>query len=120
MNPTLSVIDAIARHCSTSRHCILGRDRHKTIALARKVAMYCARIFVLPQPSYPELGRAFGKDHTSIISAVQSVGRLKGDPWVAGAIEVGRRAAVVAVAFPPVDAAADHLADYQVRLGAAE
>lgn len=120
MTPTLSVIDAIARRFSTTRACILGKDRHRSIALARKVAMYCARNFVLPQPSYPELGRAFIKDHTSCISACRSIERLKADPWVADAIEAGRRAAVIAVALPPVDAAAEHLADYQTRLGAAE
>lgn len=102
MNPTLSVIDAIARHCSTNRTCILGRDKHRSIALARKVAMYCARRFVLPQPSYPELGRAFIRDHTTVMAAVVSIERMKGDPWVAEAIGVGRRAAVVAVALPPV------------------
>lgn len=119
MSPTLSVIDAIARHCAVTRDCILGRDRHKTIALTRQVAMYCAKNFVLPTPSFPEIGRAFARDHTTVIHACNRVARLREDDWVAEAIEVGRRAAGIAIALPPVQV--DHLADFQVRdVGAAE
>lgn len=98
MTPTLSIIDAIARHCSLSRHQILAKDRHRSVALARHVAMYCARNFIVPAPSLPEIGRAFVKDHTSVISALKRIERQKSDPWIAAAIEVGRRAAMVAMA----------------------
>jgi chromosomal replication initiator protein len=52
-----------------------GRKRVATIATPRKVAMYLARVHA--GASYPELGQFFGgRDHTTIMSAVQSVERL--------------------------------------------
>jgi chromosomal replication initiator protein len=59
---------------------IKGPKRVRTIATPRKVAMYLARTHT--DASFPELGAVFGRDHTTIISAVKSVEKLvaKGDP----------------------------------------
>jgi chromosomal replication initiator protein len=80
------VIQAASVYYGTQR--ILSDDRHKTVALARAVAMYICRAFVRPGPSYPEIGRAFGKDHTTVMKAVQSIEeRRQVDPSIDVAIK---------------------------------
>jgi chromosomal replication initiator protein len=61
---------------------LLSKDRHKSIAFARHVAMYLCKQRL--KCSFPELGRAFGnRDHTTIISAVRKVEHLRtSDPEV--------------------------------------
>jgi chromosomal replication initiator protein len=55
---------------------LLSKDRHKSIAFARHVAMYLCKQRL--KCSFPELGRAFGnRDHTTIISAVRKVEHLR-------------------------------------------
>jgi hypothetical protein len=94
------VVDAVARHAGVSGEQLLDKDRHRTVAAARMVAMYCARVYLIPRPSFPELGRAFGnRDHTTIISAVRKVERLRGnDKWIESAVHVGRLASAHAEA----------------------
>src|SRR5690606_31808141 len=48
-----------------------GRGRARAIAYPRQLAMFLARKHT--GMSYPELGRAFGKDHTTIINAYQKI-----------------------------------------------
>jgi len=48
--------------------------RTKTVSVARMVAMYLARRNT--QMSYPEIGQAMGKNHSSVILAVQRMERL--------------------------------------------
>jgi chromosomal replication initiator protein len=45
--------------------------RHKQLAHARQVAMYLAR--KLTKSSFPEIGAKFGKDHSTVITAVRKV-----------------------------------------------
>jgi chromosomal replication initiator protein len=61
---------------------LLSKDRHKSIAFARHVAMYLCKQRL--KCSFPELGRAFGnRDHTTVISAVRKVEALRtSDPDV--------------------------------------
>jgi chromosomal replication initiator protein len=61
---------------------LLSKDRHKSIAFARHVAMYLCKQRL--KCSFPELGRAFGnRDHTTVISAVRKVEHLRtSDPEV--------------------------------------
>lgn len=56
------------------RRDILGRKRTKDVSEARHVAMYLCR----PQFSYPEIGRAFKRDHSSVVHAVKRVERTPG------------------------------------------
>lgn len=60
-----------------------GKDRHKSITLARHCALYLCRS--LTDMSFPELGREFGnRDHTTVMSACRRIGRLREtDPRVA-------------------------------------
>jgi len=55
---------------------LLSKDRHKSIAFARHVAMYLCKQRL--KCSFPELGRAFGnRDHTTVMSAVRKVDSLR-------------------------------------------
>ena len=66
---------------------LLSKDRHKSVAFARQVAMYLCRLRL--KCSFPELGRAFGnRDHTTVISAVRRVEALRqSDPQVAAHLD---------------------------------
>lgn len=50
---------------------ILGKQRSKRISHARQVAMYLCR--VMTQASYPDIGKAFNKDHSSVVKAYQKI-----------------------------------------------
>jgi chromosomal replication initiator protein len=70
---------------------LLSKDRHKSIAFARHVAMYLCKHRL--KCSFPELGRAFGnRDHTTVISAVRKVEALRtSDPEVRAHLETLER-----------------------------
>ena len=70
---------------------LLSKDRHKSIAFARHVAMYLCKQRL--KCSFPELGRAFGnRDHTTVISAVRKVQALRTrDPEVRAHLEALER-----------------------------
>ncbi len=82
---TTSVEDiqrAVCNHFRLSNSELLSKDRHKSVAFARHVAMYLCRQRL--GCSFPELGRAFGnRDHTTVMSAVRRVEQLRQrDPQV--------------------------------------
>jgi chromosomal replication initiator protein len=55
---------------------LLSKDRHKSVAFARHVAMYLCKQRL--KCSFPELGRAFGnRDHTTVMSAVRKIEVLR-------------------------------------------
>jgi|GEM_PF-236403 len=66
---------AVCTHFHLRPADLLSKDRHKTTAFARHVAMYLCKQ-KLPV-SFPEVGRAFGKDHTTVMSAVRKVETLR-------------------------------------------
>jgi chromosomal replication initiator protein len=70
---------------------LLSKDRHKSIAFARHVAMYLCKQRL--KCSFPELGRAFGnRDHTTVMSAVRKVEQLRAsDPEVRAHLEAIER-----------------------------
>src|SRR6186713_3584142 len=78
---------AVCGHFRLSNAELLSKDRHKSIAFARQVAMYLCRQRL--KSSFPELGRAFGnRDHTTVMSAVRRVESLrKRDPQVNAHLE---------------------------------
>jgi len=78
---------AVCGHFRLSNSELLSKDRHKSVAFARQVAMYLCRQRL--KCSFPELGRAFGnRDHTTVISAVRRVEALRStDPRVAAHLE---------------------------------
>jgi chromosomal replication initiator protein len=78
---------AVCSHFRLSNADLLSKDRHKSVAFARQVAMYLCRQRL--KCSFPELGRAFGnRDHTTVMSAVRRVEALRQtDPQVNAHIE---------------------------------
>ena len=78
---------AVCSHFRLSNSELLSKDRHKSVAFARQVAMYVCRQRL--KCSFPELGRAFGnRDHTTVMSAVRRVETLRHiDPQVNAHLE---------------------------------
>ncbi|MEZ4437643.1 MAG: chromosomal replication initiator protein DnaA [Polyangiaceae bacterium] len=72
---TLSIEDiqrAVCQHFHLRTSDLTSKDRHKTVAFARHVAMYLCKQRL--KCSFPELGRAFGgRDHTTVMSAVRKI-----------------------------------------------
>ena len=65
---------------------LCGRERAASVVVPRQVAMYCARKFT--NASFPEIGRYFGRDHATVISAVAAVRRRLGaDAGLVGLID---------------------------------
>jgi|1185.fasta_scaffold07532_3 hypothetical protein len=91
---TERVISAVANHFFVEPSDVLSsRSRLSRVALARQIAMYVLREYQHPRPSYPELAREFGRDHTTVIAAFRSVtNKAVNDEHVRAAIEVGRLA----------------------------
>ncbi len=73
---------AVCNHFCLTNAELLSKDRHKSVAFARQVAMYLCRQRL--KCSFPELGRAFGnRDHTTVMSACRRVESLRRqDPQV--------------------------------------
>ncbi len=82
---------AVCGHFRVTSADLLSKDRHKSVAFARQVAMYLCRRRL--KSSFPELGRAFGnRDHTTVMSAVRRVEQLrKADPQVNAHLEAIER-----------------------------
>lgn len=78
---------AVCGHFRLTSADLLSKDRHKSVAFARQVAMYLCRQRL--RSSFPELGRAFGnRDHTTVMSAVRRVATLRTkDPQIDAHLE---------------------------------
>jgi chromosomal replication initiator protein len=76
----------VAAAFSLTRADLLSRSREQRIACARHVAMYLSRELARgekrgpdgvrsnPPASYPRIGMAFDRDHTSVMHACNSIG----------------------------------------------
>jgi len=82
---------AVCHHFRVRSTDLVSKDRHKTVAFARHVAMYLCKSRL--KCSFPELGRAFGnRDHTTVMSAVRKIEHQKdSDPEVRAHIEAIER-----------------------------
>ena len=85
------IVDAAARRFNVSASDVLARGRRPSVARARKVAMYLVR--EMTDLSLPDIGRAFRRDHSTVLSAIRAVERELGtDPQVQLAVEDLREA----------------------------
>ncbi len=66
-----TIVEIVAREYQITTEQLLSKDRHKCTAEARKVALFLTR--ELTSLSYPEMGRAFNRDHTTCIVGVRKV-----------------------------------------------
>jgi chromosomal replication initiator protein len=62
-----TIQQAAAEAFNLSRDRLLARDRSPKVAMARQIAMYLAR--ELTDVSLPEIGRGFGRDHSTVVHA---------------------------------------------------
>ena len=62
-----AIQEAAAAAFDLSRERLLARDRSPKVAMARQIAMYLAR--ELTDVSLPEIGRGFGRDHSTVVHA---------------------------------------------------
>lgn len=83
-------IRAVAEHYGLRITDIRSNRRHRAVARPRQVAMYLARNLL--DHSFPEIGRAFGRDHSTVMSACRRIESLRHeDPELAGQIKALRR-----------------------------
>lgn len=76
-NPRIFVSDiqrAVAEHFGVTVHHIKRPDMDRRTMTARHLAMYLSRELTLA--SFPEMGRLFSRDHSSVLSAVKRVEKL--------------------------------------------
>ncbi len=64
---------AVARYYSVTPEILVSRDRSKSATVARATGMYVARL--AGDFSYPEIGAAFQRDHTTVMSAIKKAAR---------------------------------------------
>ena len=65
------VINTVAKYYKVSKKDLLGKSRKSNIIVARHMSMWLVRKIV--KLSYVEIGKVFNRDHSTIISAVQSI-----------------------------------------------
>jgi chromosomal replication initiator protein len=66
----VAVMEDTASRAGLSLQELRSLDRSATLAKTRAIAMWRVRQLGL---SYPEIGRLFGRDHTSVIAAVRKI-----------------------------------------------
>ena len=80
-----TIVEAVADGYGLHPREIYGGRREQPIAEARQVAMHLARM--LTRHSFPAIGRAFGRDHTTVQYAARSIsGRMTSDPALAARV----------------------------------
>jgi chromosomal replication initiator protein len=82
---------AVCHHFHLRSVDLTSKDRHKSVAFARHVAMYLCKQRL--KVSFPEIGRAFGnRDHTTVMSAVRKIeAQRDSDPQVRAHLEALER-----------------------------
>jgi chromosomal replication initiator protein len=87
-----TIIEVVADHFKIAVTDLLGKKRNKEIVMPRQVAMYLAR--EMGAMSYPDIGRAFDRDYTTVIHSFEKVkAELKKDAALRQAIsEIRSRA----------------------------
>jgi chromosomal replication initiator protein len=73
------VVDLVANYFNMSAEKLLGRDRSRSVALPRQIAMYLLREEA--NVSLPQIGEVLGgRDHTTVMYAIEKISReIKGD-----------------------------------------
>lgn len=69
------IVDQVATRTGITRTAILGRDRFAEVVHARHLAMWLIRTQL--DWSYPQIGRWFGRDHTTVIHGVGRIDAMR-------------------------------------------
>ncbi len=73
------IFSAITDRYGVSRADMVGKKREKQIAEARHISVYLIR--ELTEMSFPNIGKLYDRDHTTILSSYQKIARhIKSDP----------------------------------------
>ncbi len=67
------IMDLVARSCGVTKAELSSRSRRRRVVQPRQLAMYLCRKYT--NASLKEIGRAFDRDHTSVIYAIEVVER---------------------------------------------
>ena len=79
------IVEQVAKYYSISEEQIMSPIRNAQIALARRISMYLCRSLL--GMSYIQIGQFFKRDHSTVITGVDKVGReIKTDTQLASAI----------------------------------
>ena len=70
--------NAVAAEFGIDAKMIDSQDRSTKIARARMVAAYLCRTTITPEISLPNIGRQFGRHHTTVLHAMRRVPELAG------------------------------------------
>ncbi len=65
------IIRFVAHHYGLKVADLKGRDNRRSVAFPRQVAMYLIREVL--NLSYPEIGKLFGKHHSTVIYSIETV-----------------------------------------------
>ena len=87
LNVTIDkIFAAVYKKFDISREDLVGKKRTKEIAKARHVAIYLIRD--ITEMSYPNIGKIFDRDHTTVLSSLEVVGKnITTDPLYAADID---------------------------------
>ena len=69
------VIEEVEKYYRLSKDTLVSKKRSADVALPRQVAMYICRE-ILDDPSFPKIGDAFNRDHTTVL---HNVGKIAED-----------------------------------------
>ena len=69
--------ERVAGHYRLGREEMLSTRRARAVARPRQIAMYLAK--TLTSRSLPDIGRRFGRDHSTVLHAVRTVERLRAE-----------------------------------------
>ena len=68
------IIGEVSRYYSVEENLLRGRLKSNNVVMPRQIAMYLIR--EMTHQSYKNIGREFGRDHTTVISSLQKVEAL--------------------------------------------
>lgn len=75
------ILSAVAGAFGLTPSAVLARDRSKSVKEARLLVYYLARRCT--RASYPEIGRALERDHTTVMSGeLTAISLIARDPWL--------------------------------------
>lgn len=88
-----AIIQAVAATVETTADEVLSDSRYQRDTFARALAMLAVQRFYIPKPTTCEIGRMFGRDHSTVISAIKRARREASQPVNAGIYDAAMTAA---------------------------
>jgi hypothetical protein len=91
MITTSKIIDAVSAHFAVPRMDLISARRDKYLSEARFAAYHLCR--EMTPFSYPQIGRAFRRDHTTVMNGIKRAAELMSDADFAKRVERARETA---------------------------